>query len=162
NFWERRRHRLPEIQERLFSKASRRGSLRSLAKPMDPREELKDLIAQAKEHLRYFGELGLTHIGESSTPPAPLGSPTAHVEINPAEQIASAKVELEHQEPLARPTIPPPEFIPKPTITMAVKKQDTTEPTLFGEQAPPAIGAQPVHETLEDIRRDLGDCRRCK
>jgi uracil-DNA glycosylase family 4 len=129
---------------------------------MDPREELKDLIAQAKEHLRYFGELGLTHIGESSTPAAPQVSSTSNAEIHSAGPVTSSKIEPERQEPLVSPTIPQPEFIPKPTITMAVKKQDTTEPTLFGAQASPAMGAQPVDETLEDIRRDLGDCRRCK
>jgi DNA polymerase len=51
---------------------------------------------------------------------------------------------------------------------MAVKKQDATDPTLFGgpslfgDPVIPATGAQHVDETLEDIRRDLGDCRRCK
>src|SRR5262245_3927891 len=37
-------------------------------KSMDPREELRDLIAQAREHLRYYNELGLTHIGEITSP----------------------------------------------------------------------------------------------
>jgi uracil-DNA glycosylase family 4 len=93
---------------------------------MNPREELKDLIAQAKERLRYYSELGLTQIGETST-------------INPPRQI-----------------------VPIPTITMPTKLENLTEPSLFGEIASPTAVTQSANETLEDIRRDLGDCQRCK
>jgi uracil-DNA glycosylase len=37
---------------------------------MDPREELGDLIRQAREHLVYLRELGLSHIGEDAAPAA--------------------------------------------------------------------------------------------
>jgi uracil-DNA glycosylase family 4 len=111
---------------------------------MDPREELEDLIAQAIEHLRYYNELGLTHIGELSPPASTI--------------------------------IPSPQFIPEPTITMPTNKDNQTEPSLFGkpslfgegepslfgETASPAPETQSANETLEDIRRDLGDCQRCK
>jgi len=103
---------------------------------MDPREELKDLIAQAIEHLRYYNELGLTHIGELSPPASTI--------------------------------IPAPQFIPEPTITMPTKQDNQTEsslfgePSLFGETASLAAEPQTANETLEDIRRDLGDCQRCK
>ncbi|HEV2666607.1 MAG TPA: uracil-DNA glycosylase [Blastocatellia bacterium] len=99
---------------------------------MNPREELRELIAQAKEHLRYYGELGVTHIG---------GTPSI---------------------------IPLPRFAPEPTITMPTKQENATEvspfgePSLFGETAPPSTETLHSDETLEDIRRDLGDCRRCK
>ena len=93
---------------------------------MNQREELRELIAHAKEHLRYYGELGLTQIGETPT------------------------------------IIPPHQFIPKPTITMPTKLENVTEPSLFGENSSPAAGTQYANETLEDIRRDLGDCQRCK
>jgi DNA polymerase len=36
------------------------------------------------------------------------------------------------------------------------------EPSLFGEAAPSLTETLHADETLEDIRRDLGDCRRCK
>jgi uracil-DNA glycosylase len=87
---------------------------------MNPREELRELIAQAREHLRYYSELGLTHIGE-------------------------------------KPTI-----IPPPTITMPTKQENPAEPSLFGETGSPTADTQYADETLEDIRRDLGDCHRCK
>lgn len=93
---------------------------------MNPQEELRDLIAQAREHLRYYSELGLTHIGEIST------------------------------------IIPPPQFVSKPTITMPTKLENVTEQSLFGETASTSVETPYANETLEDIRRDLGDCRRCK
>src|SRR5262245_29011744 len=102
--------------------------------PMDPRKELKDLIAQAREYLRYYNELGLTHIGELSAPAST---------ITPATQ-----------------------FIPEPTSTMPTKQDNQTEPSLFGEPplfggtASPTAETQHANETLEDIRRDLGDCQR--
>src|SRR6266542_1094312 len=114
---------------------------------MNPREELRELIAQAKEHLRYYGELGLTHIGETSAPAAP---------------------EPKRPEPLAPTIIPLPQFTPEPTITMPTKQENPAvislfgEPSLFGEAAPSLTETPHADETLEDIRRDLGDCRRCK
>jgi uracil-DNA glycosylase len=93
---------------------------------MNPREELRELIAQAREHLRYYSELGLTHIGETPT-------------INP-----------------------PPQFAPTPTITMPTKQENAAELSLFGETISPTADIQYANETLEDIRRDLGDCHRCK
>jgi DNA polymerase len=114
---------------------------------MNPLEELRELIAQAKEHLRYYGELGLTHTGETSTPAAP---------------------EPKRPEPLAPTIIPLPQGAPGPTITMPTKQENPDaislfgEPSLFGETAPSLTETLQADETLEDIRRDLGDCRRCK
>src|SRR6266542_2875503 len=79
---------------------------------MNPREELRELIAQAKEHLRYYGELGLTHIGETSAPAAP---------------------EPKRPEPLAPTIIPLPQFTPEPTITMPTKQENPAVISLFGE-----------------------------
>src|SRR5215813_3853724 len=103
---------------------------------MDPREELKDLIAQAREYLRYYSELGLTHIGELSAP-----APTSRLTT---------------------------QLTPETTITMPINKDNETElslfgePSLFGNTASPAAETQYANETLEDIRRDLGECQRCK
>jgi uracil-DNA glycosylase len=108
---------------------------------MNPREELIELIAQAKEHLRYYGELGLTHIGDTSVPAAS--------EPNP-------------REPAAPAIIHPPQFVPKPTTTMPTKQENSNAASLFGEFAPGSAKTQYADETLEDIRRDLGDCKRCK
>lgn len=129
---------------------------------MNPQEELSELIAQAKEHLRYYSELGLTHIGEISAP---------KVEDHASEQsapMASAAPDPKRSEPPASTIVPPPQFIPKPTITMPTKEENANagslfgESSLFGETASPAADTAYANETLEDIRRELGDCRRCK
>jgi uracil-DNA glycosylase len=108
---------------------------------MSPQEELKELIAQATEHLRYYSELGLTQIGEMSAPSAP---------------------EPKRAEPSAPTIITPPQFVPEPTITMPTKQENAAEPSLFGGAASPSAEIKYADETLEDIRRDLGDCERCK
>jgi len=128
---------------------------------MDPQEELRELIAQAKEHLCYYSELGLTHVGEIS----PSAAPAAKFEDRIAKQAppaVSALVEPKRQEPPAPAIIPPPQFIPESTITMPTKQENASVVSLFGETAPPPAETQYSNETLEDIRRDLGDCQRCK
>jgi DNA polymerase len=132
---------------------------------MDPQEELHELIVQAREHLRYFSELGLTSIGERSKPGAAVPARTESWVAEPATPIAPAKTE---QEKPTSPVIPPPQFLPKPTTTMPTKKETPaepslfSEPSLFGEISSPAVEEQHASETLEDIRRDLGECQRCK
>src|SRR5215510_9037051 len=87
---------------------------------MDARNELTELIRQAREHLIYYRELGLTHIGQVS-----------HLILS--ETLMS--------------------------------KQDNSAPqaaSLFGELSTPSLEEKFGNETLEDIRRDLGDCKRCK
>lgn len=91
---------------------------------MDPREELRELVVQAREHLRYCRELGIAEIGELTRP---------------------AQSET-------------------PILPMPAKKNTdkATEPAFFGEQPARSIEETFAGESLEDIRRDLGDCRRCK
>src|SRR5262245_53100666 len=132
---------------------------------MDPREELHKLIVQAKEHLRYFSELGLTSIGERSKPAAAVLPESDSRVTEPPQPITPAKTEQEKPAPAV---ILPPQFLPKPTIIMPTKKEMPTEPSLFsepslfGEISAPTVEEQGADETLEDIRRDLGDCQRCK
>jgi len=132
---------------------------------MDPREEFHELIAQAKEHLRYFSELGLTSIGERSKPAAAILAQSGSQTSEPAMPIAPAKTEQGKPAPAV---ISPPQFLPKPTTTMPTKKETSTEPSLFsepslfGEASAPTVEEQQADETLEDIRRDLGECQRCK
>jgi uracil-DNA glycosylase len=105
---------------------------------MDPRDEIRELLGQATEYLRYFREVGITNLGESAPP-------NLSVAVEPPAaviQIAQA--------------------IPIPTIDMPIKKDASSlfqEPSLFGEPAPQAAARR---ETLEEIRADLGDCKRCK
>ncbi len=136
---------------------------------MTSRDELILLIAQARAHLCYLSELGITHIGEESPPSAAI-QPNPKVEqgtvSHVAEPTSSAAPALKPQEEPASTIIPPPQFIPKPTITMATKKEPAAEPSLygslFGDTATPSVEERRDDETLEDIRRDLGDCKRCK
>jgi uracil-DNA glycosylase len=128
---------------------------------MDPQEELRELIAQAKEHLCYYRELGLTHVGEISAPAAPAPKSEDRVAKHAPPAVA-APVEPRRQEPPAPAVITPPQSILEPTITMPTKQENASVVSLFGEIAPPSAETQYSNETLEDIRLDLGDCRRCK
>ncbi len=88
---------------------------------MDPKDELRELIRQAADHLRYFRDIGVTHLEPAPPRPSVVATPTD---------------------------------MPKKII-------DTSPASgLFAE--PLSIEQQHAGETLEDIRRDLGDCRRCK
>ena len=103
---------------------------------MDPREELRELIIQAREHLRYFRELGLTDIGESAPPESSKNN-------EPAMETAGQEIQL--------PTMPVKKDIAK-----------TSSSILIGNIESPPLEEKYKGETLDDIRRDLGDCRRCK
>jgi uracil-DNA glycosylase family 4 len=117
---------------------------------MDPREEISVLIAQAAEYLRYYRELGLTHIGEESSPER--------------ENVQKEDVQ-KSEETLASPPTPPLQFTLKPTPTMPTKKDAPSlfdVPSLFDDPAVQPPDSQPIRETLDDIRADLGECKRCK
>ena len=124
----------------------------------DAREEFGWLLAQAREHLLYYRDLGLTHIGEERKPATTEPLPAQTVET---PRPTSPPPEVKTPEPSIIET-PPPAF-PKQEITMAKAKesQPAAMPSLFGEVAA-APTAAPVNETLEDIRLDLGECQRCK
>lgn len=120
---------------------------------MDARDELRELIEQAKEHLLYYRDLGLTTIGESERP-ALAESLSVRVET-------AAAVSVVEPEPLV---IEPPPIIHQPENDQTeidqsdfeMKKTPVAPIALFESESATA------NETLEDIRRDLGDCQRCK
>src|SRR5437016_3250464 len=111
--------------------------------------ELVELLRQAREYARYFGELG------AETIDAALQTPTAN---------ASAKtIEPAHSKPAAsletRTSI-----APTPTLfaraVPAPLSNARPENTLFA--VADARGAAPQStETLENIWADIGDCTRC-
>jgi uracil-DNA glycosylase family 4 len=119
---------------------------------MDPHAEFLWLIEQTTEHLRYYRELGITHIG---------GAP---VEVTaPASAVA----------PAVAPTSVPPHSSPTPgaaekQVELMAKtpgkkaEPAAAEPSLFGDLTAPPVEAQHADETLADIRAEMGDCRRCK
>lgn len=139
----------------------------------DAREELGELLAQAKEHLRYFRDLGLTHIGEEKKP-AISESLVAKTEELPVSETAAPEpapiilppipVEPKEPEPLSPTIFTLPQSFPKQEITMA-KKNEPQAPaiiSLFGDATESKHETPPIKETLEDIRLDLGECQRCK
>lgn len=116
---------------------------------MNPQDELRELLGQATEYLRYFREIGITHIGETAPPESRTISAT-NVDA----------VALPTPPAVVQSDLVPPPTIPNPTISMPIKKEASSlfdEPALFGEPA-----AAPVQETLEAIRAEMGDCHRCK
>lgn len=136
---------------------------------MDVRDELSELVKQAKEHLLYFHDLGVTHVGEQVAPSiakAPMQRielPTAiAVQLEAPAAPQPERTEVEPQEPPA--LFHSPQSISKTANTMTTNKDDhsTALPSLFGESVEPVVETLSVTETLEDIRRDLGDCKRCK
>ncbi len=110
---------------------------------MDARDELRELIHQAKEHLLYFRDLGVTNIGEAARPELAESLP---VRVQPAFAVSTPQ-----PEPIV---VQPPPIIHQPEITM--KKTPALPIALFETES------ATVNETLEDIRLDLGDCQRCK
>lgn len=138
---------------------------------MDARDEYLELVQQAQEHLRYYHELGITHIGEAATPRLPqelavsVPAPVALVETNepvPLPAPVSAAT--------TRHAAPP----PAPFFSLETMPKTDDIPLLFGElerAATPALTSPlveaplvetPLIETLDDIRREMGDCQRCK
>jgi uracil-DNA glycosylase len=134
---------------------------------MEPREELINLIVQAREHLRYFRELGVTHFGEpplAVTFPLPA-SPAQPVAASPAAATPAQSPE-ETSPPAPAPSPPP---APASQLfergePMPAKKKATTAqpPALFGDMTPAGFEEGFKDDTIEQIRVDLGECQRCK
>src|SRR5262249_39544522 len=64
--------------------------------------------------------------------------------------------------------IGPSHRLPTPTPAMSTKKETPSlsslfdAPSLFDDSAPQTSESQSAHETLDEIRADLGECQRCK
>lgn len=155
---------------------------------MDTREEFLELVRQAKEHLRYYQELGITELGEAerlptlsalanakAAPTAPVEFktllPTAPIESKAPAPTPPAKLTAPTPAVSSLPPMPPLIAMPdSPLLTLPLTKQEAMPksedaPSLFGElESTPSVAtpATPVNETLEDIRREMGDCQRCK
>lgn len=112
-------------------------------------EGLALLARQIEEQLRFYREIGLESIGGSATKQAPGAD----------SEVESRLPAIEAEE--IRPAQHGDE-------AMAKKKADTKEVSLFGDLMPEksaskgALSALPADASLEDIRRDVGQCTRCK
>ncbi len=122
---------------------------------MDAREEFLALVQQAKEHLRYYQELGITQMGEAATPRlSKTLAVSAPVSAAPVSVIAPTPAPISAE--LAATSAPL-------ITTEPMPKTDDTQ-LLFGEleSATTPATTTPRVETLEDIRREMGACQRCK
>lgn len=122
---------------------------------MDARDELRELIHQAKEHLLYYRDLGLTHIGEAERPQL---AESLSNRIEPSA-IVSAPTKPKPVIVEAPSIVAPPPIISQPEISMKKESVPAMGSLFEGDQSALPTSA---NETLEDIRRDLGDCKRCK
>jgi uracil-DNA glycosylase len=137
---------------------------------MDERAELVELIRQAKEHLRYYQEIGLTHVGTAeekpSVKPAPVVQPatvSASLAMLKPESPPAADIMVLPTVPTVEVAAPPPPKALEREPAMNTKDQPELL-SLFDTPAAPAFAAAAptANETLEDIRRDLGECQLCK
>lgn len=141
---------------------------------MDAREEFLELVRQAKEHLRYYQELGITEMGDVERLPAFAAvaatktAPPVQVAVKTPAPIPQAELTPPKSPVPTLPTlmaVPEPPLLTLPLTTQEAMPKSEDTPLLFGELEPaPSVTATvtPVNETLEDIRREMGDCQRCK
>lgn len=136
---------------------------------MAERDELKQVVAQVLEYARFYREMGVTDITDigaltpavsiQAAPSLDRPSPIAPREPQPP---ATAENLTMPRKPTSKAPIPPPN-IPRQTFGVSGASVPSPPPLLPLPVAPSG-GATSIspHETLDDIRRDLGDCRRCK
>lgn len=151
---------------------------------MDERDELQQVVAQVLEYARFYREMGVTDIADIGALPPVVVSSTITPELTRPEPVASGDLRQQDSaaEPAARPapreSLPmpgkstskapaPPPNLPGQTSVAYMTKVPTPPPLLpLPVVSSPTAGLQTqseaTTETLEDIRRDLGDCRRCK
>src|SRR5712691_13281109 len=105
--------------------------------------ELLDLLRETREHSRYFGELGVETVEPPRTPEATSVMREAQAKTLPFQSTVKA---VEFAQPAS-------------VAASDAMQQDS----LFGDLAPrkPALSQFQTKESLEDIWRDIGDCKRC-
>ncbi len=117
-------------------------------------KEIIELLGQAREYARYFGELG----AETMDTTARETFVESVVAAEPAEAFASARSQA---------TADPPARIPTPRVSVPTQvarsvmppRIDQPKASLFA-MAEASDASKPT-ETLEQIWADIGDCTRC-
>ncbi|HEY3103923.1 MAG TPA: uracil-DNA glycosylase [Pyrinomonadaceae bacterium] len=119
-------------------------------------KELIDLLAQTREYVRYFDELGAETIA--------LGSTTDEISAQAVSTGPQPKITL----PTPAASRPQSTRAPAPSTTTLFARTTVAPATaavpqsnLFGDTAPIEPALPQSTETLEDIWRDIGDCTRC-
>ncbi|MEW6209171.1 MAG: uracil-DNA glycosylase [Acidobacteriota bacterium] len=112
-------------------------------------EGLAALARRIEEQLRFYRDIGLADIGGSATKQAPTADLAAEAEFAAPETVEPQLPQQTDEE-------------------MAKKKSDVEQVSLFGDLMPEkpassvALPVLPADASLEDIRRDVGECTRCK
>ncbi|HZS48759.1 MAG TPA: uracil-DNA glycosylase [Blastocatellia bacterium] len=113
-------------------------------------DEIKEIVSQTREYLEFYRELGLTEIGG------------AKQNVHSASAVELTKSPYE-QEPLSqRETLVIAAADQKKDVSMNMPAKSKTQVSLFGGGEDTSSRQFPVIETLEDVRADIGDCRRCR
>lgn len=130
---------------------------------MSERDELKELVAQALEYARFYRDLGVTDLDGVADP-----GQVAALHPQATDQIFMPKktaVPPQHPpRPLSKEPLvidPAPRQVvpgPEPPVPSALFSDIPATPGKIAE----TLEIPPANETLDDIRLDLGDCRRCK
>jgi uracil-DNA glycosylase len=107
----------------------------------DSKTELLELLRETREHSRYFSELGV-----ETVEPAKTGEPKSAMRETQAETRQLQPTAVESVQPAA-----------------VVASHPTPHDSLFGDlaQPKPSLSQLQTKESMEDIWRDLGECRRC-
>ena len=131
-------HSVPQPGEPGFDARSCRAFPQNF---MSEYDEFRELIQQAKAHAQYYQLLGITHIGST--------------EVGQDDILSYLPKPTEIKTPLIAPSAPA-VIIPKAPMPV----NDSI--SLFGEAAEASVANETPNETLDDIRRNLGECQRCK
>ena len=118
-------------------------------------KEIIELLDQAREYVRYFGELGAETMDTAAR--ETLSEPVVTAEPTKAIEPARGKT-----------TADPPARIPTPRVSVPTQfarsvtppKSDQPEASLFAMAEASDAASKPT-ETLEQIWADIGDCTRC-
>lgn len=107
------------------------------------RNELLELLRETREHSRYFGELGVETVDPAKTREATSTVRESHLK---AGSFHPAPQNTESVQPAA-------------VVASTLRPQDS----LFGNLAQPksSLAQLETKERMEDIWRDLRDCKRC-
>lgn len=143
------------------------------------RQELSEILARVLDQVRYLEALGVSEVEDAllrSTAHQGRTTTAAARRLPLPQERMSAEATVTSEPPLRTSVVSPP--LPEPprvplgdrpgaeegshTMPRRKSRLDTgAQQSLFGE-APTVADAPPTDHTLDDIRRDVGDCTRCK
>jgi uracil-DNA glycosylase len=104
--------------------------------------ELLELLRETREYSRYFGELGVETVEPDKAREATSAVRATEAKTRPLQAAAKAA-----------------ESVQPATVASDPTQQDS----LFGDlaQPKPSLSQLQTKESMEDIWRDIGDCKRC-